>query len=134
MGTNYYLETPETEPCAHCGRADKTERLHIGKSSGGWCFSLHVIPEEGINDLPDWESRWQNGTIKDEYGDTLSPLGMLDVITARGWKERPDPLPQIWYDQNHAEPGPNGLSRHRIGKHCVSHGAGTWDCITGEFS
>lgn len=36
---------------------------------------------------------------------------------------------------NQSERGPNGLLRHKIdGKHCISHGQGTWDCIVGEFS
>ena len=36
---------------------------------------------------------------------------------------------------NYAEPGPNGLVRAKInGVHCIGHGEGTWDYITGEFS
>ena len=42
MGTNYYFED-SSEVCECCGRG--AESLHIGKSSGGWCFSLHVMPE-----------------------------------------------------------------------------------------
>ena len=42
MGTNYYLHRPRTNECEHCGRADEAPPLHIGKSSSGWCFSLHV--------------------------------------------------------------------------------------------
>ena len=38
MGTNYYWQ--ESEPCAACGRG--YEQVHVGKSSAGWCFSLHV--------------------------------------------------------------------------------------------
>jgi hypothetical protein len=39
MSTNYYLhEYVSTDP----------KILHIGKSSGGWCFSLHVV-EEGVH-------------------------------------------------------------------------------------
>ena len=41
MGTNYYLH--KKPPCEACGH--EPAPLHIGKSSGGWCFSLHVIPE-----------------------------------------------------------------------------------------
>ena len=62
MGTNYYL----TEDCECCGRAFPD--LHIGKSSGGWCFSLHVIPSEGLNSLDEWESRFSCGVITNEYG------------------------------------------------------------------
>jgi len=54
MGTNYYLYP--ASPCKACGRS--YEAKHIGKSSAGWCFLLHVIPEEGINDLEDWKKLW----------------------------------------------------------------------------
>lgn len=30
--------------------------------------------------------------------------------------------------------GPMGLLRHKIGPHCIAHGAGTWDLIPGKFS
>lgn len=46
MGTNFYFyENPEI---------NEEDALHIGKSSAGWCFSLHIIPELGIRDLSDW--------------------------------------------------------------------------------
>lgn len=48
MGTNYYYYQ---DVCPHCGKPDK--KLHIGKSSGGWYFSLHIIPEEKIFNLKD---------------------------------------------------------------------------------
>ncbi len=69
MGTNYYLKT--AAPCPTCGH--EQEPLHIGKSSGGWVFSLHVDPDAGLCDLPDWESRWAKpgATITDEYGETI---------------------------------------------------------------
>lgn len=38
MGTNYYLHSQD--PCEHCGRS--YPELHIGKSSAGWVFALHV--------------------------------------------------------------------------------------------
>lgn len=110
MGTNYYHH--KAAPCPTCGHQD--EPRHIGKSSGGWVFALHVYPEQGISDLPDWQREWATGTIKNEYGDTLTPQEMLSRITERS-KE--------W------------LRRDRIdGRHCVGHGSGTWDLIVGEFS
>jgi len=130
MGTNYYLEF---DVCPTCGRS--ADRLHIGKSSGGWCFGLHVIPEEEINSLEDWKQKWNTpkSIIKDEYGEAVSPEKMLEIITERNWG-REGILPSQWYQENHAEPGPNGLARHRIGPYCVGHGEGTWDLIPGEFS
>lgn len=129
MGTNYYLRE---NACGHCGRSD--DQLHIGKSSAGWCFSLHVIPEEGLNSLDDWRIRWTKGRIFDEYGTEVSPDDLIERITERGslvpsnWTERD-------YEMNSAVPGPNNLARHLIdGRHCVGHGEGTWDLIAGEFS
>lgn len=136
MGDNYYLYE---NACDKCGRGD--EPLHIGKSSAGWCFSLHVEPDMKLRDLPDWVERWsQPGVIiKDEYGHTLSPEDMLLVITARHWDNTKKwwtgyESEQDFHIRNHSEPGPNGLLRHRIGQYCLSHGSGTWDCIAGEFS
>lgn len=128
MGTNYYLKTNK---CEHCGRAD--EPVHIGKSSGGWCFSLHVIPEDGINSLADWEARWPTGVIENEYGETITPEEMRKIITERS-REKPVAWRAFDYDQSHAEPGPANLLRHRLGRYCVGHGEGTWDLIPGCFS
>jgi hypothetical protein len=131
MGTNYYLER---EICPHCGRSD--EKLHIGKSSAGWCFSLHVDPDEGINNLADWQALWSapDARIVDEYGREKSPDEMLSTITERGWPNRDRDFPPDFYRSNHAEPGPNNLLRHQIGRYCVGHGDGTYDLIPGEFS
>lgn len=129
MGTNYYVENEV--PCPTCGRG--YEMKHIGKSSFGWCFSLHVIPEEGLNSLDDWKAYWEGKVIKNEYGDEISEEEMLSIITAReGQKTKDD---DRWYKENHAVPGPNNLARHVLdGIHCIGHGEGTWDLITGEFS
>ena len=132
MGTNYYLHTKAA--CKTCGRP--FEAKHIGKSSGGWCFSLHVIPDEGIYDLPDWEKLWKKrgSFIVDEYGDRVSKEKMMEIITKREWKGG-EQWSHDQYTYNHAVPGPNGLARHRLGNgFCIQHGAGTWDCVLGEFS
>lgn len=134
MGTNYYMQ--EKPPCECCGRP--FESKHIGKSSAGWCFSLHVDDE--IPDLEHWIRLWTDETvILDEYGTRVSVNEMLKVITERkgsGWDRAP-----IGYDSwadfhanNHSEKGPSGLLRHRIDRFCVGHGAGTWDNCIGEFS
>lgn len=132
MGTNYYLH--KKPACECCGRS--FEPLHIGKSSGGWCFTLHVIPEDNINDLDDWRTRWNvpGAFIRNEYGEKVSISDMEDIITKRSWAKVPSEG-AAWYTANHAEPGSNNLARHLVdGRHCVKHGAGTWDCVTGEFS
>jgi len=131
MGTNYYLH--EKAPCKSCGRA--FEAKHIGKSSYGWCFSLHVIPDEGINDLSDWERLWKKkgSFILDEYGDRVSTKMMKKIISERAWKGEKQ-WSQDEYDYNHAVAGPNGLARQRLDGFCIKYGDGTWDCIVGEFS
>ena len=142
MGTNYYsvkrdinykssiefsfMELAET-------RGDSV--IHIGKSSAGWCFSLHQSPKLGLNDLDDWIPVFvdPDRIIVDEYGRTITFLEMTNIITCRSI-----PAPTRWtpleYMQNHAEPGPNNLARHSIGIGCDAHGSGTWDLITGGFS
>ena len=131
MSTNYYLHTT---PCSCCGRDDPA--LHIGKSSGGWCFSLHVTEE--ITSLEDWKQEFKNGVIKDEYDRVLTHEEILAVITERSWPNRsfsgwPYKTASEFYEKNYAEPGPNNLLRHKLGGSCVGHGEGTWDLISSEF-
>ncbi len=137
MGTNYYLHA---KPCPHCGRSEP--ELHIGKSSCGWVFALHVIPEEGIRDLPDWETRWlkPDSVIKDEYGREVTPLEMTEIITRRthGPLENKPLGYSSWehfHRRNQSEAGPNNLLRPKIdGSHCVGHGDGTWSLNAEDFS
>jgi len=134
MGTNYFLVKKDNE-CKHCGRADE-ERRHIGKSSGGWCFGLHVYPDEGISDLADWKVLFvvDGVVIENEYGEVIPVDVMVDEITNRSWR-RPNPMTDAEMRMNYAVSGPNGLMRHRIASdHCIGHGAGTWDLCVGEFS
>lgn len=126
MGTNYYLEGPTQEPCACCHRPYEQERLHIGKSSAGWVFALHVTPE--ITSLEDWRKAWSRDgwRIVNEYKDPVHPDDMLQMVTRRQGSGR-------GFSRD-AVRGPNGLLRNRIdGRHCIGHGEGTWDLITGEF-
>jgi hypothetical protein len=137
MGTNYYLSK---KVCPHCERSE--EIIHIGKSSGGWVFSLHVIPEEGINDIGDWKSLFSihDNVIKDEYGRILTTEEMISVICDRSRKSSWDKVPMSYssweefHIQNHSEEGPNGLLKRKVGSHCIANGEGTWDLVTGEFS
>jgi hypothetical protein len=137
MGTNYYLRSGI---CEKCGRSD--EERHIGKSSGGWCFSLHIDPTEGINNLGDWRKLFTEpgNVIFDEYGTQQTPAEMIDTITNRGRDAAIIEKTPYGYDswnefhrQNGSEFGPRGMLRHKIGSHCTGHGEGTWDLITGEF-
>lgn len=132
MGTNYYFS--HRPPCPHCERAYPA--LHIGKSSVGWCFALRVHPEEGIVSLADWRARFAipGVVIRDEYGERVPTEKMLEAITRRTWNGVHKPARE-WYDQNHAEPGPNGLARHRVdGDRVLAHGEGTYDLMAHGFS
>ena len=135
MGTNYYAESSTGPTCPTCGRHDVAERVHIGKSLAGWCFSLHVIPDLGLNSLDDWRAHLSKPgvAIEDEYGCDVTLDEMFSIIT-----ERRRDMPTSWgperFAQNFAEPGPNNLVRHTIGGHCIGHGDGTWDLISGDFS
>ena len=99
MGTNYYINI------------NPNKQYHIGKSSYGWNFSLHVEPSEGINSLQDIKRLWVGKTIQDEYDDVVTKRKMLNLITKRQ----------------------HGLSRHEVSQFCIGHGPGTWDLLIGEF-
>lgn len=116
MGTNYYLIHDERPPCPHCCRPYSNEKLHIGKSSQGWCFALHYDAALGLTCLDEWQDKWgePGWRIETEYGESVTPELMLQTIAGR----------------EH----PKGLWRHTIGDHCVCHGKGTWDMIPGESS
>jgi hypothetical protein len=152
MSTNFYLQKGA---CSHCGHMP--EATHLGLSSGGWCFGLHVYPERGINDLPElivWlndelgylkrpPQEWPK--IVDENGQVHTLGSFLETVTKRqsakrigeGWDGewwgflyRSE---QHFHDSNHSLRGPSGLLRHRVdGVHCVGNGVGTWDLIVGE--
>jgi len=131
MGTNYYWH--DGGNCPHCGRGN--EPLHIGKSSAGWCFSLHVYPEEDIYNLEDWNKLFnQRGSyIEDEYGRTINADKMLEYITYRKWDGNKWDAGAL--KENHAVEGPNGLARHKIeAGHCIAHGDGTYDYLVSDFS
>lgn len=82
MGTNYYLKKKNHLTDA----VDRYDTgLHIGKSSYGWAFSLHVVP--GIAEsLADWKDLWscRHFVIVDEYGERVSKEEMLSIVTERG--------------------------------------------------
>lgn len=114
MSTNYYLRAKPA--CDHCGRGP-ARGLHIGKSSTGWAFALHVYPdgehlgEPAPRNLDEWIARFAEGVIN-EYGDDVSPELMLKIITERPVCHRHEPYPG----------------------HCIGPGAGTYDLLIGEFS
>lgn len=148
MGTNYYLVKKEAETCSKCGHTKQANLLHIGKSSVGWCFALHVIPKENINSLEDWIELINNPqySIINEYNNSIESYALINLIVNRKGKHNWNYFPINMYESNpirtweefhrinHSEEGPNGLLRHKIYRDCIGHGEGTWDLLTGEFS
>ena len=79
MGTNYYMTTPHAE------------LIHIGKSSVGWVFALH-ISTPGRDEVTalgrpirDWlDMKWaiENAavTITDEYGSPVTAEEMIHIV------------------------------------------------------
>ena len=125
MGTNYYLIDKETD-----------EEYHLGKSSAGWCFALHVSPEENIHDLSDILNKIKQPSkhIINEYGDKITTTEFLEIVTERAWKNNADNITDLFLKENQAETGPNNLLRSKIDNvHCIGHGAGTYDFIIGVF-
>lgn len=118
MGTNYYAHL---NACKCCKRSPKIR--HIGKSSGGWCFLLHVYTREWEDDEPkihswaDWKRilARTDTIIRDEYDYLVTFADMVKIVERRS--------------------NPHGLRRHPVDyTHCIEHGSGTWDLIVGEFS
>jgi hypothetical protein len=141
MGTNYYVTT---QACPTCG-VSKYDNLHLGKSSMGWTFALHVYPEMHLATIKEWMALLaQPGTkIIDEYDKCISFEHMVEIIFAR----HRDPLSDAdarlqgydsanhFYERNGAVIGPNGLIRAKVdGVHCIGHGSGTFDYHVGDFS
>lgn len=136
MGTNYYHITHASEKCKCCGRFDPETSRHIGKSSHGWHFTLHVNPEENINTLEDWIKLFNTSDthIVDEEGRHITPNYMVSIITDRSRPESND-WDATMLHRNHAEQGLNNLVRHKVdGEHCIGNGTGTYDYVVGEFS
>jgi hypothetical protein len=133
MGTNYYAVKGDYAPEADYDHplhgfvkwgTGKPAMIHIGKSSGGWCFSLHIYPELGVHTLADWKvfaptliaEGWR---IEDEYRDAITLDELWGVVERVDW-ERWNGRPLLRADLSYG--------------HCVGHGEGLYDYITGEFS
>lgn len=135
MSTNFYLHAPA---CSHCGQ-EPHKPLHLGKSSAGWCFGLHVYPEKDLND---WHDIWSHISflteekdyeIRNEYGERIESGLFFTIVWDRSGK--PEKLiDRQWLEENHAVPGPFGLARHKIDGRCIGHDGGPFDYIIGEFS
>ena len=100
MGTNYYCETGRMlEMECDCGfRHLMPETLHIGKSSCGWKFMLHAIPEKGLEGWRDWEEVLVDARrIFDEYGDDVTLEEMREKVLHRA--RNPDDREKAWMEE-----------------------------------
>lgn len=94
MGNNYYLHR---DVCSLCKRG--SDILHIGKSSYGWLFSLHVEDPNPVDPTPSTLEEWikllsdPQNVIKDEYDIEVSLEEFLKIIKDR--KSIPDPKPSF---------------------------------------
>jgi hypothetical protein len=145
MGTNYYALIENTEYDDLNIVKSLTEpmclKLHIGKSSGGWCFLVEIHQELNINSWEDWKDKIESDllVIVDEYNDLISFQELKEIVENRyseaSWEERELRLMKEYtsldsfLESNCAVKGPNNLLRHKYAK----PGNGTWSCIEGEF-
>jgi hypothetical protein len=122
VGTNYYYYPGGERACPYCQQ--EAPRLHIGKSSVGWNFSLRIYPERGIVGLEDWKEIWSRppGAIFDEHGRPVTVEEMLPRITER---QRPEGLLSMCSPENRS-PFVRPLD--------VRPGDGTYDLCNYEFS
>ncbi len=134
MGTNYYAVKgewlPEVSDWGHPlygliqEGSGRPAVIHIGKSSYGWCFSLHVMPQHGISNLGDWKMLverllGEGWRIEDEYREVVALDELWKVVERVDW-ERQDGRP---------------LKRHMVDEtHCIGNGEGFYDYIVGVFS
>jgi hypothetical protein len=135
MGTNYYMIKgewlPEVSDLGHPlyglirDGSGRPASIHIGKSSGSWCFSLRVYPDHGVHNLADWKALVERlladgWRIESEYCDTVDVNVLWEVVERVGWKELATKYP---------------FRRHEVDNtYCIGNGEGLYDYIVGEFS
>ena len=148
MGTNYYLHIKKPDQKVVTPMSFNT--YHIGKSSYGWAFSLHVDEYEGVNSLQDLKNKileaGENATIQDEYGNIFTLDELLSVILDRSWgnycaseeefKTSKHMFPDDFLTSTRHKIY-KSMRRHTIdGRFCVgwSSEEETYDLIKGSFS
>ena len=135
MGTNYYARKYDHDTCT-------VSSLHIGKSSGGWNFSLHVISQRDSDFdnagrpllcLEDWLPVFDTHRIFDEYDREITKEEMLDIIANRHGVFG-EILTLEEARRAGGEVGINNLIAHKVdNSFCYGTEGGTWDLIAGEF-
>lgn len=83
MSTNYYYHLSPKNVCNYCNRSDKSEIVHIGKSSAGWTFSFHGTDK--VRSYKDWIAFFEtnSGDIVNEYGKMVSINEFKKIIESK---------------------------------------------------
>ena len=111
---NYYATKTETilavlDDDGLSETISKTTQIHIGKSSGGWAFMLHIYPELGIKSYSDMMDR-----LREDGWEIESELyGVIDLVTLKDHMKLPE--------------APVQRSTHRVG------GCRSCDYFTNSF-
>jgi len=84
MGTNYYAipkatDERKAEICEHLNKGDferarelMPEKIHLGKSSGGWKFCFNHNKWRYYKNIPDLRAFTKTCSIVDEYGSSVA--------------------------------------------------------------
>lgn len=82
MGTNYYAQINK---CDHCGRS--ADRVHLGKSSGGWTFTVDISHGEfkDFDSLKRFLHSEEVSEIRNEYGEEISEDEFFDIVLERNY-------------------------------------------------
>ena len=141
MGTNYYIRQKECQHCHH-----RPDDIHIGKSSAGWVFALHV--DDQFKCLDDYINYVKDNDLKihNEYDEEIDVDSFKSICLDRGMSitieqstnchnhlYKTTLTVQQYLDRNHAVEGPRNLLRSKIDGHCIGYD-GDIDLIQSDFS
>jgi len=87
MGTNYYVRLKPA--CPTCKRP--FEEIHLGKSSGGWKFSLQLNGKRFWHDKTAMKKWTKRKAIFDEYGERISWADFWKLVEAKQAELHPTP-------------------------------------------
>jgi hypothetical protein len=126
MGTNYYVKSERCNCCDH-----KPDDFHIGKSSYGWYFTMHVTYT--ITNFQDMliflvDNRYN---IYNEYGDKVELEDIIRTICCRSGNN----TAENYYENSiYCELGQYGLVKFKVGFGCIgSSEINPIDYVPGDF-
>lgn len=129
MAVNYYAVKGDWPSAGEfeslkMGYSGRPAMIHVGKSSGGWNFLLHVYPEQDIKTLSDWKALAER-LIADGW--RFESEDRKEISADALWRvvERADYRDSDLMHMRRSKPSPN---------YCIGHGEGYYDYIIGDFS